>query len=114
MQLTLTDTGRTGRVSRNGTPVTYRSFEVSERVIVELYGYAVRPHSVTLYSNGDVEVFFMQVTKRGTDFKSGIGYPESLEGMRKAGKFPEVREAVAEAVTRIAVCGGANQQTPGS
>ena len=99
MQFTLIDTGVTGRVAINGKPARYRDYEVSERKVVELHGRLVRPHSVTVYSNGDVHVFFVFVTKQGRDFKRGDGYPESLRGMSN---LPDVREAIARAVEEIA------------
>jgi hypothetical protein len=101
MKLTLTDTGRTGRASLNGTPVTYRQYEVVEKRIVELHGQFVRPHIVTVYSNGEVAVFLIFVTKRGVDFKMGHGYRLSLANMRQRNTLPQAREAIAEALKAL-------------
>jgi hypothetical protein len=101
MELTLIDTGRTGRVTLGRESVTYRSYEVSERRIVELHEQYVRPHTVNIYSNGRADVFLIFVTKRGADFKLGHGYSLSLTNMRERNTLPEVREAIELAVAAL-------------
>ena len=98
MQITLTDTGRTGKTCLN---VTYRVYTVVEKRIVELHEQLVRPSVVRVYSNGEVAVTLVFVTKRGADFKNGDCYRLSLMNMRQRNVLPQVREAITAAVAEV-------------
>jgi hypothetical protein len=102
--LTLRPTGDTGTMyvetgdRATSGPRTWTRYEVVEVVDVQLHDAAARPQFVDVTDDGDAWVFFIRRTRRGADFKSGHGIHETLSGLERAGRLPELAAAIRAAL----------------